>query len=481
MNDLILIAISFLYIFFVIGLASIIDRSSKEKTEFPRKLIHILVGNWIFLGPFFENYWTMIFTPLVFVILNYFSVKSSSFSTMNKTRDKENFGTVYYAISLVFLATLSYFTGKWLYGLLGILIMTYGDGLAALIGIKYGYRYFAINPEKTYEGSFIVFMFGFLITLTLPLYYFKSVNAPFIFFLIVGFVNGIYAFVLELSGKNGLDNLLLPIGSGLLGGLLIYHPSEGLFLTLDLSTAILFLAYRKKAISLDGTGVALMVGAILYYCGGLSLYLALIGFFILGSLVSKFTNPYKAYIKEGKVSGKEGRNAIQVLSNSLPALVLSFIYYLSGNSLYLLLAFVTFAGASADTFASELGSLSKRRVISLIGFGEVPRGLSGGVSLLGILASLLGAFLLSLFVYPEFGKSGLVFCTILGFAGSIIDSILGALFQRKYLNIEGKLSDYPNKLDQEPDQGLAFVSNNTVNLFTLCILGLIGYWFLIYM
>src|SRR5699024_6610308 len=99
---------------------------------------------------------------------------------------------------------------------------------------------------------------------------------------------------------------------------------------------------------------------------------------------------------------------------------------------YLLLAFVIFAGASADTFASEIGSLSKGKVISLIGFNEIPRGLSGGVSLLGILASLLGALLLAIFAYPEFGIYGVKFCFVLGFIGSIIDSILGYIFQRKY-------------------------------------------------
>lgn len=477
MNDLILIAISFLYIFLVIGLASIVDRSSKEKTEVPRKLIHILVGNWIFLGPLFDNYWTMIFTPLAFVILNYFSVKSSTFSSMEGNREGENFGTVYYALSLVFLSSLSYFTAKWLYALLGILIMAYGDGLAALFGIKYGSRNFAINPKKTREGSFIVFMFGFLITLTLPLYYFKSIRIPVIYFLIIAFVNGLYSFILELSGENGLDNLLLPIGSGLLGGLLIYHPSKGLFITLALSFAILFLAYRKRSISLDGAAVALITGAILYYCGGIYVYLALIGFFILGSLVSKISNSYKETVKK-KSSESKGRNAIQVLSNSLPALIFSFLYYISSDSLYLLLAFVIFAGASADTFGSEIGSLSKRKVISLVGFREVPRGLSGGVSLLGLIASALGALILSLFAYPGFGKSGIIFCASLGFIGSLIDSILGALIQRKYRTKEGSLSDFPANLGDEPVMGLDFVSNNTVNLLTLSILGLLAYYLL---
>lgn len=475
MNDLILIAISFLYVFFIIGIASVIDRSSKEKSEFPRKIVHILVGNWIFLGPLFENYWAMIFTPLVFVFLNYFSIKSQTFHSMERNGSKRDYGTVYYAISLVLLSSLSYYTGKWIYALIGILIMTYGDGLAALFGMKYGYRNFIVNPKKTYEGSFIVFVFGFIISLILPLFYFEKISVSFTFFLGISLINGIYSLILELAGRNGLDNLLLPIGSGIMGGLMIYHPSKGFFLSLLISSAILFYAYKKRAISIDGASIAILVGAILYFCGGLYLYLALLGFFILGSIITKIKNPYKNSIKKYNKESNNGRNASQVLSNSLPAVVLAFMYYLSHNSLYLLLAFVIFAGASADTFASEIGSLSKRKVISLIGLKEVPRGLSGGVSILGILASIVGALILSFFVYPEFGKSGVIFCTFLGFLGSIIDSILGSLFQRKYMTSDGLLSDYQEIKTDTPVKGLVFVSNNTVNLISLIIIGLAGY------
>lgn len=475
MNDLILIAISFLYIFFVIGLATFIDRSSKEKTELPRKLIHILVGNWVFLGPFFESYWTMIFTPLVFVIVNYFSIKSQTFRSMDGTRDSTNYGTVYYAISLILLTSLSYYTGRWLYALLGVLIMAYGDGLAALFGIKYGFRNFKVNPNKTYEGSFIVFIFGFIITLILPLYYFESISISFLFFLAIGLLNGLYSTVLELAGRNGCDNLLLPLGSGIMGGIMIYHPSKGLFLSLLVSTIIVTLAFRKKALSLDGAAIAVLIGAVLYLAGGVNLYLALIGFFILGSLVSLASNPYKKAIKNSKLEQAIGRNAFQVLANSLPALIFACLYALSDDSLYLLLAFVIFAGASADTFGSEIGTLSKRNPISLVGFKKVPRGLSGGVSLLGILASIVGALILSFFVYPEFGKSGIIFCTVLGFLGSLIDSILGSLFQRKYLTSEGILSDYKENIGDIPVMGLSFVSNNTINLISLIIIGLVGY------
>ncbi|MGO3018651.1 MAG: DUF92 domain-containing protein [Anaerococcus sp.] len=478
MNDLILIAISLLYIFFVIGIASIVDKSLKERTELPRKIIHILVGNWIFLGPLFENYWTMIFTPLLFVVLNFFSVKFSLFFSMERQGDKGNFGIVYYAISLVCLSTLSYFTGKWMYAFLGILIMAYGDGLAAIFGIRFGSKNFSINPTKTYEGSFMVFLFGFLITLILPLFYFKEIKTPLLFFLMIGFIIGVYSSILELSGKDGLDNLLLPIGSGLMGGLLIYHFSKVFLLTLSISSVILYFAFKKRAISLDGIGLAILTGAILYICGGIYIYLALIGFFILGSIISKINNTYKSSIKENEFDKKIGRNGIQVLSNSLPAVVFSFIFYISSDYRYLLLAFVIFAGASADTFASEIGSLSKGKVISLIGFKKVPRGLSGGVSLLGVIASLLGALLLSIFAYPEFEIYGVSFCFILGFIGSIIDSVLGYIFQRKYRLKNGQLSDFKESKEDLPVKGLYFVSNNTVNLFTLITIGLIGYLFL---
>lgn len=478
MNDLILIAISFLYIFLVIAIASFIDRALSEKSELPRKFIHILVGNWIFLAPIFKSYWTMIFTPLVFVILNFYSLKSNSFSSMKRNEDI-NYGTVYYAISLVFLTSLSFYTQKWLYSFLGILIMAYADGFAALFGIEYGTKNFLLNSNKTYEGSFIVFIFSFLITLLTPLYHFKNISAPFLFFLSVGIINGFYAFVLELSGKDGLDNLFLPIGSGIMGGFLIYYPSKGFLLSLLVSSLILYFALKKNAITLDALSVALLTGAILYICGGVYIYLALIGFFILASYVSSLDNSYKKSIIKDKFKKENGRNYIQVLANSLPALIFSFIFYLTDNHKYLILSFVILSAASADTFASEIGFLSKRKVYSILTLKQVPRGLSGGVSFLGILGSILGSFLLSLFSYFEFGLVGVKFCFIMGFISSIIDSILGLIFQRKYLRLDGSLSDFKEYEDDKPIRGFSFVSNNTVNLVSLTIIGIISYFLLV--
>jgi len=57
----------------------------------------------------------------------------------------------------------------------------------------------------------------------------------------------------------------------------------------------------------------------------------------------------------------------------------------------------------------------------------------------------------------------------------LIDSILGALFQRKYLTKEGIISDKKFYDNQKPIKGFSWMSNNIVNLISLCIVVLLGY------
>lgn len=111
-----------------------------------------------------------------------------------------------------------------------------------------------------------------------------------------------------------------------------------------------------------------------------------------------------------------------------------------------------YACVAADTFSSELGILSKGqpRLITSPTFRKVPRGTNGGVSAVGLVAGLLGSMVIvttSMLFLPfcqedTAGKPGggpswtnnqsrtfLLALTIWGFLGSVVDSILGGLFQ----------------------------------------------------
>lgn len=105
-----------------------------------------------------------------------------------------------------------------------------------------------------------------------------------------------------------------------------------------------------------------------------------------------------------------------------------------------------YAAVAADTFSSELGILSKSKPRLITApWRVVPPGTNGGVTSTGLGAGLLGAFILSLT-----STMLLSFCkdwdliektkytlalTATGFCGTLLDSLLGALFQASVIDI----------------------------------------------
>ena len=85
--------------------------------------------------------------------------------------------------------------------------------------------------------------------------------------------------------------------------------------------------------------------------------------------------------------------------------------------------------------------LGKGKVFNIITGKSIQRGVSGGVSRVGFFAGFAGGFLSAWLAFPQFGYQGVGFVTLTAFLGTLIDSILGALFQRKYLTKEGIISD----------------------------------------
>lgn len=144
-----------------------------------------------------------------------------------------------------------------------------------------------------------------------------------------------------------------------------------------------------------------------------------------------------------------------------------------------LLAFAVFSAAASDTFSSEIGMMSNGKVFNILTGKAIPRGLSGGVSWPGLVAGLVGSLLLSFFALPEFGLSGMIFITILGFLGSIFDSIIGIFLQSQYLGEDGQLQD--RKTDGDPIKGFKLITNNAVNLISLTLVPLSGHLFCIFM
>jgi phytol kinase len=218
------IAATIIFVFVVIGFAELVRRQFSLSSNFTRKVIHVGVGNWIFLWPFaFDNWYAILVPPALFVLLNYVSYRRELFKAMERREKAGGLGTVYYAISLAVIAPIAMLLGKNWVAAAAIILMAWADGLADPIGRRYGtHKYRIVGSTKSIEGSIGFLIIGFVavaITLTffgafssLP----AELNIP-IFSLTIAAVGTL----IEAVSPAGTDNLTVPIASFLLALLVL--------------------------------------------------------------------------------------------------------------------------------------------------------------------------------------------------------------------------------------------------------------------
>jgi dolichol kinase len=199
-----------LLVYIYVAILLIISEKILDKyPEGSRKFLHIMTGNIAFLLPVFVTKEVMAFLAAGPFIL--FTFLMSPYTPIKKIRGKTSaaghgMGLVYYSITWTILAYL--FFDNMVVIAIGILSMSYGDGLASVIGIKFGKKkYKVLGDEKSYVGSFSMFIFTF-ITMIIALFYY-NINVTFYVILVLLLIAFIASIVEGLTPK-GLDNLTVP-------------------------------------------------------------------------------------------------------------------------------------------------------------------------------------------------------------------------------------------------------------------------------
>jgi len=127
---------------------------------------------------------------------------------------RKTFGVFYYALSITVLVAVFWPLGVPQFAVIGILVMTWGDGMAALIGRRWGrHRYAVWGTGRSLEGSLAMAVVSYGVT--------AWVLAPLSgwAWLVAGPV-AIAASVLEACSPGGTDNLSVPlVSAGLSYGL----------------------------------------------------------------------------------------------------------------------------------------------------------------------------------------------------------------------------------------------------------------------
>jgi len=192
----------------------------------------------------------------------------------------------------------------------------------------------------------------------------------------------------------------------------------------------------------SGWASAGILGTLLWGCLGWKGWLSVVLYLVLGSLVTKIGFKYKN--KLGIAEKRGGRRGPEnVLGSASTGLFLALMIKLNlANIILLKLGFAaSFAAKLADTFGSEIGKRYGKNTFLITTFKKVSQGTEGAISLEGTIASLFGAFLMS-FVMFILGfitiEKGFFIVCFSGFAATIFESFIGAIFQDKFnLSNEG--------------------------------------------
>jgi len=224
LGDLGGIVATIIFVFIVIGFAELMRRQFSLSANFTRKVVHVGVGNWIFLWPFaFDNWYAILMPPALFVALNYVSYRRELFKAMERKEKAGGLGTVYYAISLTIIAPVAMALGKIWVAAAAIILMAWADGLADPIGRRYGaHKYRIAGSTKSIEGSLGFFLVG-IVAVAATLTFFSAFTWLPTGFNIPMFSLAIAAFgtLIEAFSPAGTDNLTVPIVSFLLGLLVL--------------------------------------------------------------------------------------------------------------------------------------------------------------------------------------------------------------------------------------------------------------------
>ncbi|WP_137788888.1 DUF92 domain-containing protein [Bacillus sp. E(2018)] len=238
-------------------------------------------------------------------------------------------------------------------------------------------------------------------------------------------------------------------------------------------------------LTIAGSITAFILGVIIYKGFGWQGFILLGLFFITSTLLTKWKKDKKQDQSTIHTEEKKGRTAGQVLANGGSALLAAIGELTLSDPAWLIVFAATFATATADTWASEIGVLSKRRPFHIKEWRNVEPGLSGAISSLGTVAAALGASLIGVSFYFLYDTSltVLLCIAISGFLGNVADTLFGAWFEQKYVCSICKReteSSVHCGVKTVKVFGYAFFTNNLVNFSATFIGGLIAGGFYIW-
>lgn len=245
------------------------------------------------------------------------------------------------------------------------------------------------------------------------------------------------------------------------------------------SALISALAYWRGSLSPSGVIGAFIVGTLTIGLGGW-IWGALLGvFFISSSALSHFKESEKKETAE-KFDKGHRRDFGQAMANGGLGSLIAVLSAVYPSPVWFPMFIGVMATVTADTWATELGTLAKKAPRLITNGHIVEVGTSGGITPLGTTVSFAGGLLIGLIAGILSPQISLIAAAIVGavsgLAGSLFDSLLGGSVQQIYYcdvcqkETERKL--HKGRHDTRPLRGWFWLNNDLVNLLASFVGGL---------
>lgn len=196
------------------------------------------------------------------------------------------------------------------------------------------------------------------------------------------------------------------------------------------------LGYWRGSLTRDGWMAATIVGTVTAGLGGWEWGILVIVFFVTSSALSRLGRRRKVQFAADHWEKSDRRDWGQVAANGGLVSVLALAYTVWPHPSLWYGAMGVLATVNGDTWATEVGVLSRAQPRLITTGKTVPTGTSGGITVLGSVAAMMGALLIGVSaavlerVFRDGASSAPVIAALLGgVCGVATDSILGATVQ----------------------------------------------------
>jgi uncharacterized protein (TIGR00297 family) len=339
-------------------------------------------------------------------------------------------------------------------------LLAFGDGFATVIGRKLPLAPLPWNRAKSWGGVIAFVLFGGASAFAIA----RLFGAP----QDVAIAAAVLVSAIVESLPLGLDdNVTVPfIAASVLAAMAI-KPIVGLSAAppiawpwIVVNTVLAVVGYALRGVNVSGALAGWVLGCVIILGGGPPLYVALLAFFIIGTMATKLGYARKA----GQGLAQEGggrRGAAHAFANVGVAAICAVACWRGLGFVPLFMGIAALATAAADTTASEIGQLFGRRAFLPLSFRRVERGTEGAISIEGTLAGIIAgcivaiagtaltahAFRAGFIGSVVIDKSNVILVlTACAFLGSYMESILGSWNRRHGSPIANGTLNFANTL-----------------------------------